>query len=51
MDQFSEEYRKISPTSKVPSIVDNDDFKMFESHAIMKYLCHSRGLPQHWYPF
>ena len=50
MQQFSDEYKKITPTSKVPAIVDKDGFKMFESHAIMKYLCNTRGLADHWYP-
>ena len=27
-----------------------EDFNMFESHAIMKYICSVRDLPQHWYP-
>jgi glutathione S-transferase len=27
-----------------------EDFNMFESHAIMKYMCNVRGLDQHWYP-
>ena len=26
------------------------DFNMFESHAIMKYICATRNLPDHWYP-
>ena len=26
------------------------DFNMFESHAIMKYICMSRKLDDHWYP-
>ena len=27
------------------------DFNLFESHAIMKYICFQNDLPQHWYPF
>ena len=26
------------------------EFNMFESHAMMKYICASRNLPEHWYP-
>ena len=29
---------------------NGETFNMFESHAIMKYICASRKLPQHWYP-
>ena len=38
-EQFSPEYKKLNPTSKVPAIKDANGFGMFESHAIMKYLC------------
>jgi glutathione S-transferase len=44
-EQFSPEYKKLNPTCKVPAIKDANGFSMFESHAIMKYLCYSRQLP------
>ena len=34
----TEEYLKISPSGKVPAL-DDDGFVLFESNAIMKYLC------------
>ena len=36
--QFSEEYIKLNPLSKVP-VIDDDGFIMTESNAIVKYLC------------
>jgi glutathione S-transferase len=42
-------YKQINPTGKVPSIVD-DGFHLAESHTIMRYLCASRNLPDHYYP-
>ena len=39
---------------KVPAIKDSQpgqpDFNMFEAAAIMKYICASRKLDDHWYP-
>ena len=34
----TDEYLKLSPSGKVPAI-DDDGFALFESNAIMKYLC------------
>ncbi|CAF0961034.1 unnamed protein product [Adineta steineri] len=42
-------YKQINPSGKVPSIVD-DGFHLGESHTIMRYLCESRNLPDHYYP-
>lgn len=50
------EFKEINPNAKVPAmqVLDHDKgtpiFNMFESHAIMKYVCAKRGLPDHWYP-
>ena len=46
------EFLSINPIGKVPAIKDEsaNDLKMFESHAIMKYICQSRKLADHWYP-
>ena len=50
-DEFrhSEEYRRISPLGQVPAIQDGD-FTLVESHAIMQYLAVSRNVADHWYP-
>ena len=42
---------KINPDGLVPFLSDRDGkFTLFESHAIMKYMCQSRNLPENWYP-
>ena len=40
---------------KIPAIRETfddgrPDFVLSESHAIIKYLCYSRNLSEHWYP-
>jgi glutathione S-transferase len=46
----SSEYKEINPLRQVPTIVDGR-FKLFESHAILKYLsCAFPGVADHWYP-
>jgi len=53
MEHLEEEYLKINPNGKVPAMLDEKDgynFNLFESHAIMKYICRSRNLPDTWYP-
>ena len=42
-EHFSDEYKKINPFQKVPVLVEGD-MKLFESHAIMKYLVATRNL-------
>ena len=45
------EMLKINPEGQIPFISDKDgQFTLIESHAIMKYICQSRNLPEHWYP-
>ncbi|KAJ4957169.1 hypothetical protein NE237_013952 [Protea cynaroides] len=44
------EYTEINPMKQVPAIVDGR-FKLFESHAILRYLaCAFPGVAHHWYP-
>jgi glutathione S-transferase len=54
MEQYSPEFKKINPNGKVPAISDRREdgqvVNMFESHAILKYLCATRNVEDHWYP-
>ncbi|GAQ79375.1 glutathione transferase [Klebsormidium nitens] len=44
------EFAEINPLKKLPAI-DDDGFKLPESHAIMRYLAATRaGVEDHWYP-
>ncbi|XP_065664287.1 glutathione S-transferase theta-3 [Hydra vulgaris] len=43
------EYKLISPSQKVPAMQDGD-FLLMESSAILKYLCETRNVDSHWYP-
>jgi len=45
----TEEYKKINPLQKVPAIIDGD-LTLFESNTIMRYLCNSKQVDEHWYP-
>ncbi|XP_039133673.1 glutathione S-transferase T1-like [Dioscorea cayenensis subsp. rotundata] len=48
--QRSPEFQEINPMRQVPAIVDGR-FKLFESHAILRYLvCTFPGVPDNWYP-
>lgn len=43
------EYAKKNPLKKVPALKE-DDFYLSESHTIMRYLCNTRNVADHWYP-
>ncbi|EFJ38715.1 hypothetical protein SELMODRAFT_270213 [Selaginella moellendorffii] len=44
------EYKAVNPMGQVPAIVDNG-FKLFESHAILRYLATTKpGVSSNWYP-
>ncbi|CAN4115460.1 unnamed protein product [Withania somnifera] len=46
----SPEYQEVNPMKQVPSIV-HGTFKLFESHAILRYLASAfPGVADHWYP-
>ena len=53
-ERLQDSYKSINPMSKIPSLVhqveNHDDFVIFESHAILKYICDMKQLPDHWYP-
>ena len=51
-EQFSESFTKISPSNKIPAIIDEDNKKsIFESGAIMLYLAkkYNKLIPQKYY--
>jgi len=43
------EFAEVNPFIRVPAI-DDDGFKLFESHAILRYIARTRKVPDHWYP-
>ena len=43
------DFKQVNPGGKVPAIVD-DGFHLGESHTIMRYICATRNLPDHYYP-
>ena len=42
-------FKQVNPVGKIPAIVE-DGFHLGESHTIMRYICESRNLPDHYYP-
>jgi len=48
-DQNSAEYKKINPLGKVPGLAEGD-FTLFESPTILRYICNSKSVDDHWYP-
>eukprot|EP01120_Amphizonella_sp_Union-15-10_P000835 TRINITY_DN1086_c0_g3_i1.p1 TRINITY_DN1086_c0_g3~~TRINITY_DN1086_c0_g3_i1.p1 ORF type:complete len:224 (+),score=27.92 TRINITY_DN1086_c0_g3_i1:122-793(+) len=48
-EQLKSEFKKINPHGKVPAIDDNG-FKVNESHTILRYLKQKYSAQDHWYP-
>lgn len=48
-DTRTEEYTKMNPFQKVPVIQDGD-FALTESVAILRYLAREKNIADHWYP-
>ena len=48
--QYSDEYKKKNPNSQVPCFEDTNGFVVYESHAIMRYLCDTRDVHPYFYP-
>ena len=42
LKQYSEDFKKKNPNSQVPCFEDTNGFVVYESHAIMRYLCDTR---------
>lgn len=55
-EHMADDYvEKVNPAQIVPAIVEVDkktgeEWKLFESHAILRYLARSRKVADHWYP-
>ncbi|MCA9632454.1 MAG: glutathione S-transferase family protein [Myxococcales bacterium] len=47
-DNMQPSYLALNPNHKVPTLVDGD-FKLYESNAILRYLCNKHELTD-WYP-
>ena len=45
----SQEFLRLNPLGYMP-VIEDGEFKLAESHAIMTYLHATRGCPDHWYP-
>ena len=43
------EYLAINPFGKVPAVVEEDGFVLFESSTVLRYLCNTREVPDNWY--
>ena len=54
-EHLTPEFEKINQFKTVPFLVEvnnqtKEEWKLSESHAIMRYLAITRKVPDHWYP-
>ena len=53
-EHLTPEMKKMNPSLRVPAMVEQkpngEEFMLFESHAILKYIVAKKNLPEHWYP-
>lgn len=49
-EQYSDEFKKLNPVSKVPVLIDVDGFVLAESRAILGYLVNSKKPGDSVYP-
>ena len=45
----NQELRAANPNCQIPTLIEGD-FTLYESSAIMKYICNSREVSDNWYP-
>jgi len=48
-EHLTPEFALINPLKKVP-VIDHDGFVLTESVSILRYLCRTFPVPDHWYP-
>ena len=48
-EMMTEDYKEVNPAKQVPTLTEGD-FKLAESHAILRYLHQINECPDHWYP-
>jgi glutathione S-transferase len=49
-DTHTPEFLSMNPMGKVPTYVEADGSVIWESNAIMRYICERHGVPEHFYP-
>ena len=49
-EHLTPEYLKINPFGKVPALIEEDGFIIYESSTVLRYICNTRDVPDHWYP-
>ena len=48
-EQKQPEFLKVNPSGQVPALKDGD-LLLAEGHAILRYICNSQKVEDHWYP-
>jgi glutathione S-transferase len=49
-DTHTPEFLSMNPMGKVPTYVESDGSVIWESNAIMRYICERHAVPEHYYP-